>query len=82
MRYIHVLYKFDYHHVIDNTHQLFMIVGLGIRLKLMSVRLVHDSGAIPPLVKTRELNEDFSISITPWLYFLISLPFHVVARDV
>jgi len=32
--------------------------------------LLH-SGAIPPLVKTRGLNEDFSMSITLWLYFLL-----------
>jgi len=38
-----------------------------------------NSGAIPPLVKTRGLNEDFSMSITIWLY-LSSFLFHVVIR--
>ena len=42
---------------------------------------VLHSGAIPPLVvKTRGLNEDFSMSITLWLYF--SSLFHVVGRSL
>ena len=41
-----------------------------------------DSGAIPPLVvKTRGLNEDFSMSITLWLYLSFFL-FHVVGRSL
>jgi len=45
--------------------------------------LLH-SGAIPPVVvKTSGLNEDFSMSITFWLYLsFCSSPFHVVGRPL
>jgi len=42
------------------------------------------SGAIPPVVvKTRELNEEFSMSITLWLYlsFSFSYCWYTSARD-
>jgi len=114
----HLFHKCNWCHVIDTVTQLYVTVGLGIKLKSMSVRswrwtslrlpqnpciamrvllkranlsfvlmyfitdaysylrfpaifsasllftLLH-SGAIPPVVvKTRGLNEDFSISVT------------------
>jgi len=30
MRFIYLLYKYDWHHVIDTMIQFYMIVGLGI----------------------------------------------------
>jgi len=36
--YIYLLHKYDWCHVIDTVIQLYMIVGLGIRLKWISVR--------------------------------------------
>jgi len=44
-------------------------------LPVFLFRLLH-SGVIPPVVvKTRVLNEDFSMSITLWLYLLLILLF-------
>jgi len=122
MQTTHLFHKYNWCHVIDIVVQLYVTVGLGIKLKSMSVRswrwtslcllrnlhiaarallkranlsfvltyvmtnaygslrfsaifsasllftLLH-SGAIPQVVvKTRGLNEDFSMSITLWLY--------------
>ena len=127
MQTTHSFHKCNWCHVIDTIVQLYVTVGLGIKLKSMSVRswrwtslrlprnpriaarvllkranlsfvlmyfmtdaygslrfsaifsaslfftLLH-SGAIPPVVvKTRGLNEDFSISITLWFLLLFML---------
>ena len=123
MQNTHLFHKCNWCHVIDTIVQLYVTVGLGIKLKSMSVRswrwtslylpqnpliaarvllkranlsfvlmlwhwqmlmppcvfqlfcqsfaLLH-SCAIPPVVKTRGLNEDFSMSITVWLYLSFS----------
>jgi len=38
MKYIRQLHKYGWRHVIDTIIQLYMIVGLGIKVKSMSVR--------------------------------------------
>jgi len=126
MQTTHLFHKCNWCHVIVTIVHLYVTVGLGFKLKSMSVRswrwtslclprnprfaawvlfkranlsfvlmyvmtdaygslrfsaifsasllftLLH-SGAIPPVVvKTRGLNEDFSLSITLWLYLSFS----------
>ena len=135
----YLCHRCNWCHVIDTIVKLNMIVGLGIKLKSMSVMswrwtslclpwnpriaarvhlkranlsfvhmyvmtdahgslcfsvifsasllftitLLHSGAISPVVVKTRGLNEDFSMSITLWLYCIYpSSPFHVVGRSL
>jgi len=48
---------------------------LQLFFQLVFLLTLAHSGAIPPLVKTKGLNEDISMLITFWLY--LSFSFHV-----